>query len=113
MSEHAPVPILRAEELEKTYRMGSARIEVLRGVSLEVYPGEILAIAGPSGAGKSTLLHLLGLLEEPDAGRVIVGGLDASKTPTNRPRQGPARRRKRHIDGMPAMIAVTGSPGAT
>lgn len=71
-------PILRAEGLEKTYRMGSAKIEVLRGVGLEVYPGEILAIAGPSGAGKSTLLHLLGLLEDPDAGRVFLDGVDTS-----------------------------------
>ncbi len=66
--------LLEGVDLEKTYDMGDRGLKVLRGVSVEVRSGEILAIQGPSGAGKSTLLHLLGLLDEPDGGRVVYRG---------------------------------------
>jgi lipoprotein-releasing system ATP-binding protein len=52
---------------------------VLKGASAELYPGQAVALVGPSGAGKSTLLHIAGLLETPDAGRVIVNGADCSR----------------------------------
>ncbi len=68
--------VLRAENIEKTYDMDARTLRVLRGVSLEVRRGEILAVQGPSGAGKSTLLHILGLLDEPDRGRVYIDGVD-------------------------------------
>jgi ABC-type lipoprotein export system ATPase subunit len=68
--------ILEGRDLEKTYEMGDRGLKVLRGVSVEVRRGEVLAIQGPSGAGKSTLLHLLGLLDEPDAGRILFRGED-------------------------------------
>jgi lipoprotein-releasing system ATP-binding protein len=74
--------ILAAEGLAKSYVMGPRTLEVLRGVSLEVREGEILAIQGPSGAGKSTLLHLLGLLDVPDRGRVFIRDVDALKLPS-------------------------------
>jgi lipoprotein-releasing system ATP-binding protein len=65
---------LRVEGLVKSYRMGRATLEVLRGVDLELREGEILAVVGQSGSGKSTLLHHIGLLDEPDAGRVLFEG---------------------------------------
>ena len=69
-------PIVRASGLRKTFRMGDASVEVLKGVDLDVRPGEFLAIEGRSGSGKSTLLHLLGALDEPDAGTIEVLGRD-------------------------------------
>jgi lipoprotein-releasing system ATP-binding protein len=69
-------PLLVAEELEKEYRSGPEVVRVLRGASLVVRPGEIVALVGASGVGKSTLLHLLGALDRPTAGRVRFRGED-------------------------------------
>lgn len=63
-------------DLWKAYDDADRRVEVLRGIDLEVEPGEIRAVVGPSGSGKSTLLHLLGGLDDPDRGRVEIGGRD-------------------------------------
>jgi len=62
----------------KTFHQGSRALEILRDVTLQVRPGELVALVGPSGAGKSTLLHIAGLLEQPDAGDVIIGGQPAA-----------------------------------
>ncbi len=58
----------------RTFKQASGSLEVLRGASLELRSGEIIALVGPSGAGKSTLLHVAGLLERPDGGEVLVDG---------------------------------------
>ena len=68
--------LLNADNLDKTYHLGKARIDVLRDARLTVQEGESVAIVGASGAGKSTLLHILGGLDRPDAGAVSVAGLD-------------------------------------
>ncbi|HEX9735639.1 MAG TPA: ABC transporter ATP-binding protein [Thermoanaerobaculia bacterium] len=65
---------LEARGVHKSYVDGTRRVHVLKGVDLTAEAGELLAIVGPSGSGKSTLLHLLGALDEPDAGEVLVGG---------------------------------------
>ena len=76
MSETAPDSraALRLENLERRFYQGGVELPILRGASLTLLAGEIIALTGPSGAGKSTLLHIAGLLERPDAGEVIVGG---------------------------------------
>ncbi|MFI5024618.1 MAG: ABC transporter ATP-binding protein [Alphaproteobacteria bacterium] len=71
----AAAPALALRNVVRTYRQGSEVLEVLRGLSLAVEAGEIVALVGPSGAGKSTLLHVAGLLERPDGGEVIVNGI--------------------------------------
>jgi lipoprotein-releasing system ATP-binding protein len=69
-------PFVRIEGLAKTYLMADRRLEVLRGVDLEIAQGELVALTGPSGAGKSTFLHLLGTLDVPTRGRVRFDGED-------------------------------------
>jgi lipoprotein-releasing system ATP-binding protein len=66
--------LLRAENLHKTYRKNANRVEVLRGLELEVQEGEFVSIIGASGSGKSTLLHLLGTLDHPDQGAIYLAG---------------------------------------
>src|SRR5207237_5669650 len=68
--------ILKAENLEKIYRVGKVDVPALRGVSLEVQQGEFVAVMGPSGCGKSTMLHLLGGLLTPTRGRIVIDGED-------------------------------------
>ena len=84
--------ILKAENLEKVYRVGRVDVPALRGVSLEVQEGEFLAIMGPSGCGKSTMLHLLGGLLTPTSGRIIID--DEDLTAASDARRTDIRRRK-------------------
>lgn len=62
--------IIRADKVQKTYRMGATVLDVLKGISVAVKPGEFLAIVGASGSGKSTFLHILGALDRPDKGAI-------------------------------------------
>jgi putative ABC transport system ATP-binding protein len=73
-----PTPIIRAEELWRTYLMGSEEIHALRGVSFEMQPNEYVAIMGPSGSGKSTLMNLIGCLDTPSRGRYFLRGREVS-----------------------------------
>ena len=75
--------MLRLERLERAYTQGNRRIDVLKGASASFFPGEAVALLGPSGAGKSTLLHIAGLLERPDAGQVLINGVDCVKLSDN------------------------------
>lgn len=65
---------LAVQDVHKHFGDGEARVDVLRGVSFTLAPGEALAVTGPSGSGKSTLLHLIGTLDHPSAGNIQIGG---------------------------------------
>lgn len=69
-------PMVRVAAVVKGYGEGPTRVEVLRGLDLEVAAGELVAVTGPSGVGKSTLLHLIGLLDRPEGGRLELDGVD-------------------------------------
>ncbi|MEY3005346.1 MAG: hypothetical protein RLZZ491_2522 [Pseudomonadota bacterium] len=72
--------VLRLNGIEKGYKLGRpGEVRVLRGASLAIVPGEVVALVAPSGAGKSTLLHIAGLLDTPDAGRVEICGQDLTR----------------------------------
>lgn len=71
--------LLSSVDLKKDYRVGETVVHALRGVSMEVEKGEFTAVAGPSGSGKSTLLNLIGCLDTPTSGKVLINGIDVSR----------------------------------
>lgn len=72
-------PLIVSHCVTKSYPMGSGRLEVLRGIDLEIRAGEAVCIVGSSGAGKSTLLHILGTLDRPTLGKVVFKGQDLTR----------------------------------
>jgi lipoprotein-releasing system ATP-binding protein len=76
--------MLTANHLQKTYRKHADKVHVLRGLSLEVEDGEFLSVVGASGSGKSTMLHLLGTLDQPDGGEIVLDGERIDNLPAKR-----------------------------
>lgn len=74
------IPLLKVHELSHSFLEGDEKVNALRGVSFEANAGELTSIVGPSGCGKSTLLYLLGLLDQPDSGEIIIEGQEMSKS---------------------------------
>ena len=75
--------IIHLENIKKNYFLGKQVIEVLKGISLDIFINEYVALMGPSGSGKSTLMNILGCLDTPTSGRYILNGKDVSKTSDN------------------------------
>lgn len=73
--------IIHLDNIVKDYYMGSQAIPVLKGISLDIYKNEYVALMGPSGSGKSTLMNILGCLDTPTGGRYVLNGKDVSKMP--------------------------------
>jgi putative ABC transport system ATP-binding protein len=76
--------MIRIEDIHKTYHMGAEVVRALRGVSLEIAAGEMVAIVGASGSGKSTLMHILGCLDQPDEGAYFLEGQNVAGLSRNR-----------------------------
>jgi len=72
-------PIIKLEEFHRVYRNGSLEVRAVRGVSMEIYPGEFVAIMGASGSGKSTMMNTIGCLDRPSEGRYLLDGVDIGK----------------------------------
>lgn len=77
------VNIIETEDLSKTYLMGKVEVPALRGVNITIEKGEFVAIMGSSGSGKSTLLNMIGMLDAPTSGKVIIEGVDVSEMDEN------------------------------
>ena len=72
--------VISVRDLVKTYVVGDIEVKALRGASLDIYPGEFVAVTGPSGSGKSTFMHIVGCLDRPTSGQYFLDGRDVSKT---------------------------------
>jgi len=76
-------PVLQIEKLSKSYSLGKRNVPALSNLSLTVNAGEFVAIMGPSGSGKTTLLNVIGCIDKPTSGQVLLDGIDVSKLPEN------------------------------
>jgi len=77
-------PVIDARAIYKSYTLGNAQIPILRGIDLTVEKGEIVALMGPSGSGKSTLLGILGGLDLPTSGKILIDGIDITRLPESK-----------------------------
>lgn len=85
-------PVIKLDSLHRTYQTGEVEVKAVRGVSLEIQPGEFVALMGASGSGKSTLMNTLGCLDRPTGGSYLLDGIDVSKL--NRDQRADLRNRK-------------------
>ncbi len=88
-------PVVQVENLEKSYRLGKITVHALRGINLNLHPGRFAVVEGPSGSGKTTLLNIIGTLDKPSSGRVLIEGED-----TGRMKDGQLTKLRRHKIGF-------------
>jgi len=81
MNKPRPTPVLSVRGVTRTYDSAAGPLTVLKGVDLDVRPGEVVGLIGPSGSGKSSLLHAAGLLERPTSGDILIDGRDVGDLP--------------------------------
>src|SRR4051812_13114507 len=74
-------PLIRLTNLQKFYRLGRVDVRALQDVTLDIDAGELVALAGPSGSGKTTLLNIIGCVDKPTSGRVVLDGNDVTDVP--------------------------------
>ncbi len=79
MSKKQQNPVIQTRNVKKIYMVGDQEIDALNDVSIDIYEGEFVAIVGKSGSGKSTLMHIIGLLDTPTSGEVILDGINTTK----------------------------------
>jgi putative ABC transport system ATP-binding protein len=77
-------PLVRLTKVARTYPLGRVNVRALAGVSLDIDRGDFLALAGPSGSGKTTLLNLIGCIDKPDSGSIVIDGVDVTAVPLHR-----------------------------
>lgn len=75
--------VIHLENIRKSYYLGKHELQVLKGISLDIFKNEYVALMGPSGSGKSTLMNLLGCLDTPSGGKYVLNGKDVSRMPDN------------------------------
>ena len=76
-------PVLQIEKLSKSYRLGKSAVPALSNLNLIINAGEFVAIMGPSGSGKTTLLNVIGCIDKPTSGKVLLDGIDVTNLPEN------------------------------
>jgi putative ABC transport system ATP-binding protein len=77
-------PVVRLNSVTKSYRLGDVFVRALTEVTVDIARGDFIALAGPSGSGKTTLLNLIGCIDKPDSGRIIIDGMDVTDLPLHR-----------------------------
>lgn len=75
--------MIKLEDVTKSYNIGNRELSILKNINIDIQPGEFISIIGPSGSGKSTLLHVMGTLDRPTSGRILIGDRDAAQMDDN------------------------------